>query len=255
MVKRKAGSASMYTNEKRKVFRKYKTASKATTAAVKKVVRGLIETKGVDFPLTIAGPVVATVSTNDNCFCLNLTQQGNGSWNRVGRKINLQSLRLRGEALFISAAAATTGNILANQLRMVVVWDKQPSGGALPTFDTVFGVTGQDATETTTYLNPVKYDNMERFSVLRDKVMTFIPEIWNNEGGTADLTQLVCHFDEFIKLNNRETVYLASSNPATIADVSTGAIYVYFRAKEATDQVNDISITANSFARLRYQDP
>jgi len=54
------------------------------------------EIKGMDTELAIAGPVLATTATNGDCFVLNLVQQGAGSWNRVGRKIRMKSLRLKG---------------------------------------------------------------------------------------------------------------------------------------------------------------
>jgi len=223
-------------------------------AAVRQAVARNNEKKGMDTPLTIAGPILATTNTNGDTIVLNLVQQGAGSWNRIGRKINPQSIRLRGVVNWASAAAATTGNPDGNILRMVVVWDKQPSGAAIPAFDAVFGVTAQDGTESTTFLNAVKYDNMDRFSVLRDCVMEFIPRLIA-DGGTQDITNTKHPFDEFISLKGREVVYSGQSNPMTIADISTGALYVYFRAAAATANTNALSLEASSFSRLRYTDP
>jgi len=229
-----------------------KSLNRAVAAAVRKTV----EKKGVDFPLTIVGPVTNTTNTNGDVFCVDLVQQGAGSWNRVGRKIELQSLRIRGTVFWQYDGEAVTANLNGNTLRIVVVWDKQPSGNAIPTFDTVFGVTGQDGSETSTFLNPVKYDNMDRFSVLRDCVMDFIPRVANTlAGGTVNAVSERRNFDEFIPLKGREVVFLGQSAPMTIADVSTGAVYVYFRAADAINNVNDITIEATSFARLRYIDP
>jgi len=228
-----------------------KSLNRAVAAAVRKTV----EKKGVDFPLTVAGPILASTNTNGDCLVLDLVQQGAGSWNRVGRKIELQSLRLRGNYVWTYDPAAVTGNLFGNTVRMVVVWDKQPSGAAIPAFDQVFGVTGQDGSETTTYLNPVKYDNMDRFSVLRDCVTEFVPKLYNASALTQGLTIEIKPFDEFIPLKGREVVFLGQSNPMTIADISTGAVYVYFRAAVATDDVSDVAISSNSFARLRYIDP
>lgn len=211
------------------------------------------EKKGMDTSLSV-GSVVATTNTNDDAVVLNLVQQGVGSWARIGRKVNLQSVRLRGIARFTSAPAVTSGDLNTNALRMVVVWDKQPSGAAIPTFDTIFGLTAQDGTESTTYLAPVKYDNMDRFSVLRDCTYTFSPQVWNNEGGASDASRQDVHFDEYIKLGGREVVFLGQSAPMTIADISTGALYVYFRAEADVTGISQIGIDADSFARLRYTD-
>jgi len=224
---------------------------KAVDAAVRKTV----EKKGMDTSLAVTGPILNTTNTNGDAIVVDLVQQGAGSWNRVGRKINLKSLRVRGVVTWTYTNQAVTGDIVGNTLRMVVVWDKQPSGNAIPTFDTVFGITAQDGTESSTFLAPVKYDNMDRFSVLRDVVMDFKPRFFNGAGGTTDLQIEARPFDEYIELKNREVVFLGQTNPMTIADISTGALYVYFRALAAINDVNDLAINAVSFARLRYIDP
>lgn len=229
-------------------------ASASMKAAVAQAVRRAGEKKGVDTPLTVAA-IVATTNTNDDCQVLNLIQQGAGSWNRIGRKVNLLSVRLRGTARYVSAVAVTSGDLNANTMRMVVVWDKQPSGAAIPTFDTVFGLTSQTGAETSTFLAPVRYDNMDRFSVLRDIVIPMNPQLWNNEGGSTDASRQDFAFDEFIKLGGREVVYASQTDPLTIADISTGALYVYFRADAQVAGINEIAIDADSFARLRYTDP
>lgn len=228
-----------------------KSLNRAVAAAVRKTV----EKKGVDFPLTIVGPILASTNTNGDSIVLDLVQQGAGSWNRVGRKIELQSLRLRGQYLWTYDPAATTGTVFGNTVRMVVVWDKQPSGAAIPTFDTIFGVTGQDGSETSTLLAPVKYDNMDRFSVLRDCVTDLVPKMYNASAGTQGYVQEVIAWDEFIPLKGREVVFLGQSAPMTIADISTGAVYVYFRCQYSTAVATEVAVSANSFARLRYIDP
>lgn len=223
-------------------------SSRALAAAMRRVG----EKKGMDTALTLT-PVIATTSTNGSAFVLNLIQQGVGSWNRVGRKINLQSVRLRGIATFEFQVELVTGRLYANTLRMVVVWDKQPSGSAIPTFDSIFGKTAQDGTESTTFLDPVRYDNMDRFTVLRDSVLDAQSEA-TSDAGTTLISQVNVSFDEYIKLGSREVVFSGQSAPMTIADISTGALYVYFRADTNSSAQSIISIDATSFARVRYTD-
>lgn len=213
-------------------------------------VRRVGEKKGVDTALTLS-PIIATTNTNASSFTLNLVQAGNGSWQRVGKKINLESVRLRGIISFFFTPTVTTLNQNANAMRMVVVWDKQPSG-TLPTFDTIFGNTVQDGTESTTYLDAVKYDNMDRFSVLRDTVISKAPEI-SIVTGTSNISEVECPFDEYIKLGGRETVYSGQSSPMTISDISSGALYVFFRAESNTAGLF-CQVDSASFARLRYSD-
>jgi len=221
--------------------------------AVARAVRGVAEKKGVDTALTATG-VLSTTNTNGDSFVLNLIQMGSGSWNRIGRKVNLQSIRLRGILTYLFSPAAVTLNLSANTVRMVVVWDRQPSGAAIPAFDQIFGTTTQTGTEACLFLDPLRYDNTDRYTVLRDVVKTASP-MTTQVGGSANQITVQCPFDEYIKLGGRETVFSGQSNPMTIADISTGALYVYFRADSvAAASASQWNVDSDSFARLRYTD-
>lgn len=216
-------------------------------------VQRRIEKKGLDTAIGV-GPVINTTNTNGNCFVLNLVRQGAGSWERIGRKIQLTSLRLKGSFLNDYTSQASTGNIPANYIRMVVVWDRQPSGGAIPTWDSVFSQTAQDGTESSNVMAQLAYDNMDRFQILRDVCVGFSPEATNTSGGSANLVQSVATFDEFINLKGKEVVFLGQSQPMTISDISTGGLYVYFRAKENIAATSLVYVNTPSWARLRYTD-
>lgn len=212
------------------------------------------ELKGCDILLTIAGPIVATTGTNGDMFTLNLIQPGTASYNRIGRKIYMQSVRLRGIAEFALGPAATTFNKRVCPLRMVVVYDAQPQG-VVPTFETIFMTTLQDGTEGGRVLAPLRFDNTGRFRVLRDKIIEAgSPTDGYNTGGTTNLLTSDVEFDEFVPLRGLETIYSGQSSPCTIADISSGALYVFFRSIVSSDDVTDWSIRDTSFARLRYKD-
>lgn len=252
-TKRK-GKASLY-NKGAKVFRKYKggksAGRKPTVAQVKQVVRAMKEDLGgVDTSLLLS-PVISTTNTNGSAFVLNLVQQGTGSWNRIGRKIALQSVRLRYAVAHKYTNTATTLDVDGNRFRMVLVWDKSPNSGSIPTFDTVFGLTDQQGNEATTMMSPVKYDNMGRFSVLRDCVITPVSTVNPPTGGTGNFVLNYYEVDEFVKLNGKETTFSATNNPSTISDISTGALIVYFRAEEQS-ATNFMIVGGDAFARLRY---
>jgi len=241
-----------------KKARKYQTeratARPSLQRAVAAAVRKTVEKKGVDTPLN-STPIVSTMNGNENTVCVNLIQQGAGSWNRVGRKIQLQSLRVRGELEWTLDSAVSSGDYKGNVVRMTVVWDKSPQDTTTPSAEQVFGVTGQDGSETATYLNPVRYDNMDRFSVLRDCVIKFEPPMYNAAAGSTNIVLVRQPFDEFIKLNGKETTYSGNTNPVTSASLTTGGLYVIFRAAENTAATNFVGVSSNSFARLRYVDP
>jgi len=207
-----------------------------------------VQKGGMDTDVSLS-PVISTTSTNASSFILNLVQQGAGSWNRVGRKIIPKSLRIKGVVQFTLTPTIATGALDGNLLRMVVVHDKQPSGATLATFDAIFGITVQDGTESCPDVTcPPRYDNMDRFKVLMDRTIA-IENCFVSSLGSGPNTQLEYNLDEYMKLNCGETVYSGQSNPMTIADISTGAIIVYFRARNNTAS-NAAAIDA--VARLRY---
>lgn len=206
------------------------------------------ELKGMD--TKIHGVEVTDLLTNNNgCFALNLIQQGAGSWNRVGRKVNLNSLRIRGYAMhnYEDSEQGIAGNIL----RMVVIWDRQPNSSSLPTWDTIFGSTSQDGTETSGVFDSLRYDNTGRFRILKDKTIDMIAHL-DNTSHTPGRVFQPYHFDEFINLKKRETLFSGQSDPMTNADISSGSLYVYFKCQRNT-LTNYITIQGTQ-CRLRYYD-
>lgn len=212
-------------------------------------VRPLGEKKGMDTAIAF-GQINSTVNDNSGMIVLNLIQQGAGSWNRVGRKVNLRSLRIRGDIIHQQTTVAATGFTQGQTVRCVVVWDKQPSSGTIPQWQDMFGFTAQDGTEGTSMYAPIRYDNMDRFSILRD--VTYDPQP-GAKSGNPDVVTYYNTIDEYIRLGDRECVFSGQSNPMTIADISSGAIYFCVRAK-----INNVNTTQSSInnmtARLRYTD-
>jgi len=208
------------------------------------------EKKGMDTDTDITA-IISTTNTNANAIVLNLIRTGTGSFNRIGRKTHLKSVRLRGVINWALTPNNLTGALDSTFVRMVLVWDKQPSGGAIPLFSTIFGTTGQDGVEACNDItNPQNYDNMDRFRILRDVIINprqdFSPSF-----GTGPYLAAPTYYDEYVKLPSLESVYSGQSVPMTITDISTGALYVYFRSNK-----NLATITANNdgIARLRYID-
>lgn len=206
------------------------------------------EKKGMDTnvaPLSI----VNTTSSNSNIDCLNLVQAGTGSWNRIGRKIKLRSLRVKGN--ITNLYTRSNGDLIGNTVRLLVVWDKQPSGGPIPNFDTMFGVTDQQGAETSDYFSPPSYKTMDRFRVLKEINMDFCPGVL--PGADNDTLLDIKDVDFYLKLGNLETVYQNTSNPSTIGDINSGALYLILRA--ARNSGTTSQATANLDCRLRFLDP
>lgn len=210
------------------------------------------ELKGVDIPITITvGNVLATTTTNGSSQLLNGVQLGNASYNRVGRKISMKSLRMKIIWTLSQFANGTTGDQNGNILRIVVVYDKQPSG-SLPTYDTIFGRTNDAGTESAQVFDSLRYDNTGRFRVLHDEVHVCNPMAGHIANGDFCNYRYFC--DKYIKLKDLETIYASSTNPAAIGDISTGGLYVFFRALQNDASDDQFIIDPTSFARLRYYD-
>lgn len=205
------------------------------------------ELKAVDSTVDLpAGSVLATLNTNAGIAVMNAVQPGTGSWNRIGKKIRMKSLRYKFLAV---GASVNVAELLQNSMRVTLVYDKQSSSAAVPTYDTIFGSTTQSGVEgTTSFLDNQRIDNTARFIVLKDDVFT--SEV--NSVVAAGTAEWQCNVDIFVKLRGLETIFSGQSNPCTIADISSGALYLIFRA-ELNNGFTSFRV-ANSSCRLRYYD-
>ena len=138
-----------------------------------------------------------------------------------------------------------------NWLRFIVLWDKQPSGNPIPAFDKVFGRVTQNGTATTTTSDSLKYENMDRFRILKEWVIVSNP--MSEETSTSE-TDYVYKFDEYVKLKGLETVYSGSSNPTTITDITTGSLYLVCRSYINSPTLTFVELGNDSLARFRYRD-
>jgi len=211
-------------------------------------MRSGVELKGMDTNWQWVG-VLATTNTNAQIQTCNLIQTGTGSWNRIGRKTVSKSLRLQGY-LECSHILTAGGDLSSNMVRLTVVWDRQPAGGAEPLFNDIFGNTNQSGTETTAFFSPPKYDTMGRFVVLKD--MLFISDPKASTPAAGDIVVNTIALDEYLRLPNLESNYSGQSTPMTIADINSGALYVTGRALR--QDAAETQWTATIGARLRYID-
>lgn len=209
--------------------------------------------KGMDTNIgTLGALVLATTNTNGQILPLNLIQPGTASYNRIGRKVKLRSVRLEGtiEWRYTDNASGLYGG---NVLRYTLVWDKQPSG-AIPTFADIFGQTSQNATETAAWNDHLRFDNTERFTVIRDKKIVCNPmSNPQSTGAGADFVFQRKTFKAYVKLPEMcITNFSGQSSPCTISDISSGALYIIYRAfKNDSDNAFEV---ITSHARLRYVD-
>lgn len=207
-----------------------------------------MELKCVDLNVDLAsGSVPSTTNTNAGIALVNPVQPGTGSWNRIGKIIKMKSFRYK---MIIQCINPATAQNKQNTIRITLIYDKNPNSGAIPTFDTIFGSTSQTGTESTqSFLDNQRVDNTGRFIILKDDVID--SQVWAQATATFQ-SEWQCTLDNFVKLKGLQTIYSGQSNPVTIADISTGALYLSFRCEDNTAN-SDFTIK-NSVCRLRYYD-
>lgn len=200
------------------------------------------ELKAVDVPFAVYN----FLSAGSPSLLANGIQVGAGFFNRVGSKVEMVNLHLRG---FISNNATC----LVQGLRMLVIYDRQPNG-AMPTINDILQSRQDTGVATNSNMSEINLDQRDRYIILRDK-MWYAPPCTNTAGvltnGPSFPGNQLCSFEinEFIKLKGLTTHYKASSNPAVIGDINTGALYVYFGTTGVTG-----NWAANVSSRLRFYD-
>lgn len=176
---------------------------------------------------------------------LNGVQTGAGYFNRVGSRIEMKNLHIRGDLYY----ALTT---LQDVVRMIVVYDRQPTG-ALPAITTLLQSRDQTGAVSNDGVSEINLDSRLRYSIIRD-VEVFIPSATVTAGvvtnGPQHVNDTKCfNINEFIPLKGLTTMYNSTANPVTIANIATGALYVYF-----VSSVNDSTLGFRGGFRLRYKD-
>jgi len=175
---------------------------------------------------------------------LNGIQTGTGFFNRIGSRIEMKSLRIRG---FIYYALTS----IQDAVRIIVVYDRQPTG-ALPTIANLLQGRDQVGTTQTAGSSEINLDNRDRFTIVRDHRIT-IPSCTVAAGvltnGPSWSHNQTAEVDLFIKLKGLVTHYNSTANPCTIANIATGALYVYH-----VGDTQSATVGFNGNFRLRFDD-
>lgn len=192
------------------------------------------------FDVALRTNTFATIAGPPTFDTLNAMVNGAELYQRVGRKVYMKSLHIRGQC---------TPNGVANEsaCRIIIYYDSQPNAAAPLIGDLI---KDSNAAAASTWISEINLVNRQRFKILRD--MQFIFGSSTNAAGAAELVpdpiKQSFNVDVFIKLKGLEAIYNAT-NGGTVADITSGAIgLVCF---------GDANAGAHDFiygARLRYYD-
>ena len=206
---------------------------------------GKTEIKSVD---GLAGPVSPTVL--GNITTMNICVIGSDNFNRLGKKISMKSVHIKGlwEPTY-NNAAPNTGECM----RCIVIYDRQ-TNKAVPTLGDLFSDYGSTGVVGNSFFANINLANRDRFSILSEWHQDFMPIGINGavSASTIILEPQTLFVNKFIKLNRLETVY--NANNSVIADINTGGLYLVIIALLATAGNNNVAWQFNFNQRLRFYD-
>ena len=159
---------------------------------------------------------------------LNCIPQGATSYNRIGTKVVIKSIKFS-TTFSMLGSAPTTGIV-----RWMIVYDRQPNGS----FPPISAILSENISTVPGLYTGVNMANRSRFLVLRDQTINF----------DVHLLQIKA-VSTYIR-TNLETQF--SSTTSTIGDITTGALYfiAFTNTAAAANYFKNYSTTC----RIRYYD-
>lgn len=242
---------------KREPSKKTRKGTKAPrrTRTQRSMIPGLLQTTGnekkVIFTGTASNMTALRFNSTGSILALNLIQVGSSMFNRIGRKLEMISVRFTGYIYPTTTATATTQTDFG---RVAIIYDRQ-TNGAYPTISDIIQDTDQAGANTTTAMSGINMNNRERFVVIMDK-RCYLPQVTNTAGVASnmqpsDTDYFMPLIDEYRRLQKLTTHYKADSNPAVIGDISTGGLYVITFGDNPVDSDN---YRLDWNCRLKYVD-
>lgn len=153
--------------------------------------------------------------------------------NRIGRRINVTSIQLRG---WFGDGGSAVNEVDSSPLRVLILEDLQ-TNGVIATIADIF-----TAAEANSFLN---LNNRERFKVHYDFAFTIPP--FNSNTTASDGLFCPVPIVNFYKKCNIPVTFEGTA--ATIGSVSSGAIYLVTLGSQAAT-----SLVFNATARIRFVD-
>jgi len=240
--KRSNGSSSSSSSRSAKRVR---TATKRPSAP--------LATRGFRFPVTgtekkffdiAAGNLNVSTTASINLLCV--PQLGTDYTNRIGRKILIKSLYIRG---YVSTEAANSGfanslSVPTQLIRMIVLADMQPNGSA---------PAATDILNTSDPASQLNANNRDRFKIIKDKQWVLgATRVSNTANEVTAMTTSPQAFPlKWYKKLNLETIFNAG-NAGAIADINSGALYLVFIGNRAAGTLGDSNAYIST--RVRFVD-
>ena len=178
---------------------------------------------------------------------LNGLVQGSAQSQRIGNKISMKSIRIKGQIINLVTSVQTYA-------RIIVFYDKQCNGAVCANADLLSTVTSVPTT-TVTVFSDLNLQNVERFTILRDYSIS-LPAVTNTVGvltnvgfepGQNPSNGSIFDVDMFIKLKGLQTLYKGGT--LGVGDIATGGLFMVCLNHQGV-----AAWTFRNVERLRYYD-
>jgi hypothetical protein len=185
------------------------------------------------------GTIQANTTGTFSLLCLPIV--GADFNQRVGRKIIMKSVFIRGYVRTEQSGTLAVANTISQQARMILFVDLQPNGATPATTDLLVEAT------TASQLN---LNYRDRFKILCDKEYVFDPYTFNTGATTSQSSvgRQIWSVKKYKKIT-QETIFGTSAG--TIADINSGALYMFWIGSNPTG-ATDVNAVLSS--RVRYTD-
>lgn len=164
---------------------------------------------------------------------------GSDYTNRIGRKTLVKSIYIRGRVLLEGSSPLGASSSNSQQARMIIFWDLQPNGLAPAVTDLL---------NTADPASQLNLNNRDRFRIVKDKVYVFDAFFYS---GTYAAWNRAIHPVKCYKKLNSEVIF-NGTNGGTIADINTGALYMFWIGSVAAGAAVDTNAIVST--RVRFDD-
>ena len=192
--------------------------------------RGELKTVDVNYGQITLNATQSSVTT------LNGVALGNYFYNRIGNKVTPVSID--SDILVSNNSTNAAGWAI---VRVALIWDKQPTG-AVPAYADIFQDVNSAGTAVSTGFSGRNLQTSDRFTTISHTDLVVPP--LNAANGSGNVRR----FKYYKKLSGFQQQF--KGDAATIASISTGALYLVLYAP--TDATNTVDVWADH--RFRYYD-
>lgn len=187
-----------------------------------------------------------------NRVLLNASNTGASISERIGVKLTMKSVYIKGLLRYTPYKENISGTDyfwMNDNVRLLLVYDRQ-SNGVVPSITEILRNGGSNYTP----YSPMNLAYRDRFQVVYDKVINIQFTALSN-AATTQQNYMIKKFQIYKKLNHLVTYdsTVANTTPPTIAQIRTGALYLFFL--NDLPQSGSTTIVYDTIARVRFIDP